>query len=240
MDSKNAVTPQGIAHEFVGASQNFLEQALGRECEFKELADFAETVGTTVLGSMFALIREKEGKEASEKWLQKAMATMSGTIRLAGADALVRADITVKDMPNKMPKRDELHVPGSEVKVAPPAPAAAEEAEAPKCKCKVEEDQSCLICLRVISVATLHAFRNTIDMVGIAAKLDSVCEVCKVRHGDEAISKLVPEIMKAVKEKKATLEQGATIAAQLGMTLGVQDMPLTREGLKEAAEESVE
>lgn len=234
MDNRNAVTPQAIGHEFVGASQNYLEQVMGRECEFRELAEFAETVGATVLGSMFALIREKEGKEKSEKWLQKAMATLSGTVRLSGADALVKVDLSIKDMPNRMPKRDELHVPASEGKVVPPAPPPEE--EEPKCGCKVQEDQSCLICLRVMGVAMAHAFKNTIDMLGVAGKIDSVCPVCRMKHGDEAISRLVPDMMKAVNDKKATLEQAATIALQLGMTLGVQQMPMTQEALKEAAE----
>lgn len=234
MDLKNSDIPRAAAHDYVSMSQSFLEQGLGRECEMKELAEFSETAGSTFLGSMYALLREKEGKETAEAWLKKAMASMSSTARLAGADALIKVEITIKDMPNRLPKREELGQPTAETKAPAPAPVAAQAPQ--KCECKVEDDQSCLICLRVMSVAMGHAFKGTIDMLGIATKLATFCGVCKVKHGDEAISKIVPDMIKAVKDKKAVVEQVTVIALQLGGTLGVQAMPITQAALKEGLE----
>lgn len=230
MDPKTVNIPQAAAHDYVGMAQGYLEQNLGRECEFKELSEFAEIVGSTVLGSMYAMIREKEGKEKSEAWLKKAMAAMSGAIRLAGADALVKTDLTIKDMPNRMVKREDLNV--AHQNGATTAPAETE-------KCSCPGDVPCFTCSKVVSSCVSTAFKNTMDMVKVGTKLEALCKSCKSAYGDEAISRLIPEMIQISKssDKSVSMEQIAGISVQLGMTLGVKAMPLTQAALKEAIKE---
>jgi hypothetical protein len=239
MDIKNQDIPRAAAHEYVSMAQSYMEQALGRECELKELAEFSETAGASFLGSMYALLREKEGKETSEAWLKKALTSMASTVRLSGADALVKTELTIKDMPNRLAKREDVAQAGpKEAPQAAPSPAAPPAPqEAPVCKCKVEAGGTCTTCLRAISGTMGSAFKSTSDMLVIALKIAEICDACKLKHGDEALARIVPEMMRIGLEKKATIEQIATIMLQFGMSLGVQQMPLTQEALKESVPE---
>lgn len=236
MDLKNASIPRDMAHEYVGQAEAFLAQALGRQMQLRELAEFVETAGASLLGSMYAILREHEGKEKSEAWLKKAMGTLSGTVRLRGADALVKCEVSIKDMPNRLAKREELHAPESGP--VPHAPAPVSEA-LPKCECKVSEDGSCAACFRSLSGFLGSTFKAMVDMTKAAKASEMVCAICKVKHGDEAISRIVPEILKSFeavdKDMEIRVEKASTFTLQLGMSLGVQEMPLTHKALSEYA-----
>lgn len=216
--------PQISAHEFVAMAAGYLEQRLGRESNLKDLAEFAETIGASVLGSMYAQLREREGKETSEAWLKKALSTMCGNVRLAGADALVKVEVAIKDMPNRMTKREE----------APKAPApSAPPQESPVCKCKIEGDLKCFTCLRILSSCVGTVFKNTMDMAKIGSKIEDTCEVCKASLADEVLSKIVPDLLKAAKTDEKAIEQIAVVATHVGTTLGAQALPLTQAAIKE-------
>lgn len=228
-------TPRDAAHGYVAHGEGFLAQALGRQFDLKELSDFVETAGASLLGSMYAILREQEGKEKSEVWLKKAMISLGSIVRLRGADALVKAEVTIKDMPNHLAKREELHTP-------PPAPAGAEGVtEAPKCACKLESDGSCPMCLRTIGTCMENTLRTMIEMAKYGQKTMAVCAACKIKHGDEAISGIVPSIIRNFggfeKDNRIVMEQVTNLVLQLGMSIGVQEMPKTQEALKENAPE---
>lgn len=233
MDIRNGSIPRDAAHEYVALAEGFLAQALGRQMELKELAEFVETAGASMLGSMYALLRQHEGKDKSEAWLKKTMGTFSGSVRLNGADALVKCEVSIKDMPNRLAKREELHAP--EAGPVPHAPAAV----IAKCECKVAEDGSCAGCFRSLSGFLGATFKAMVDMTKAAKASENVCGVCKVKHGDEAISRIVPEILKSFeavdKEMEGRVEKASTFILQLGMSLGIQEMPLTHQALSEAA-----
>lgn len=226
MDLKRDI-PREAAHQFVAHSEDFLSQALGRPFDLKELSEFIEVVGASILGSMYAVLRAHVGKDKSEIWLKKAMVVLSSTVRLRGADALVKVDVAIKDMPNRLSKREELHAPQV------PAPAA----EAPVCVCGVVADGSCPSCIVEISETMGNAFKSMIEMVRIGKKTEALCTVCKVNHGDRAIASIVPEVVKTMDVlgpgKEGSTEDLANLVLQLGMSLGVEEMPLTQAALKE-------
>ena len=213
------------AHEYVTQAEAFLMQSAGRPFDLKELSDFVEVAGASLLGSMYAILREQEGKEKSEAWLKKAMTLLGSTVRLRGADALVKAEITIKDMPNKMAKREELHVPAP----LPPAP------ELPKCLCKTEVGVSCQACVTQIAAVMQKAFGFLNEMIHVGKKTESICQACKLKHGDEAISTIIPEIVKSMGllgSNKQGADEAMNMVVQLGMTLGIQEMPMTEEACK--------
>ena len=213
------------AHEYVTQAEAFLMQSAGRPFDLKELSDFVEVAGASLLGSMYAILREQEGKEKSEAWLKKAMTLLGSTVRLRGADALVKAEITIKDMPNKMAKREELHVPAP----LPPAP------ELPKCLCKTEVGVSCQACVTQIAAVMQKAFGFLNEMIHVGKKTESICQACKIKHGDEAISTIIPEIVKTMGllgPNKQGTDEAMNMVVQLGMTLGIQEMPMTEEACK--------
>lgn len=237
MEIRNGSLPRDAGHEFVAEAEGFLAQALGRQGDLKELAEFVETAGASMLGSMYAILREQAGKEKSEAWLKKAMGNLSGAVRLHGADALVKCELTIKDMPNRLAKREELRVPDGGA--TPHAPAPIPEAELPKCQCKTSEDGSCAVCFRSLSVFLGGTFKAMMDMAKAGHAAEGVCGVCKMKHGDEAISRIVPEILKSFeiveKEMEARVDKAATFILQLGLSLGIQELPLTQKALMEHA-----
>lgn len=226
MDLKNKTEAKArdVAHEFVAQAEGFLAQMLGRAFDLKELSEFAEVAGATLLGSMYAILREQLGKEPSELWLKKAMVSLGSTVRLRGADALVKAEINIKDMPNKLAKREELHAPAQE------APAEL------KCLCKVAADGTCPTCMVKISDAMKSAFAVMVEMGKVGRKTEAICVACKAKSGDAAIARIVPDIAKSMgigSGREGAAEEALALTAQLGMTLGVQEMPLTKEAFKE-------
>lgn len=228
MDVKNGNfdIAREAAHEYVAQAEAFLMQSVGRPFDLKELSDFVEMAGASLLGSMYAILREQEGKEKSEAWLKKVMVLLSSTVRMRGADALVKAEISIKDMPNHMAKREELHVP---------APVAhgnvLPEQELPKCHCKLEGTETCSPCMTQISGVMQNAFGFLNEMIHVGKKTESICKVCKVKHGDEAIANIIPGIVKTMgllgNKKEGALDEVLHMIVQLGMTLGIQEMPMT-------------
>jgi hypothetical protein len=242
VDLKNQDVPRDAAHGFVSHAESFLAQTLGRPFNLKELSDFVETAGASLLGSMYAILREQEGKEKSEIWLKKAMTSLGSTVRLRGADALVKAEITIKDMPHRLAKREELH--GS-VETVPAQGAAAPPVETvATCECKLESDGTCRPCLRQIASSMENAFRVMTEMAKVGQKTEGVCAGCKVKHGDQAIASIVPGAIRSFGSlegnKPALMEQVTNLVLQLGMSIGVQEMPLTQEALKKNAPEEEE
>jgi hypothetical protein len=240
MDIRNGSISRDAGHEFVAQAEAFLAQALGRPGDLKELSEFVETAGASMLGSMFSILRSQEGKEKSEAWLKKAMGNLSGAVRLHGADALVKCEISVKDMPNRLARREELRAP--EAPPTPHAPAQVPEEELESCKCKTAEDGSCAPCFRSLSGFLGGTFKAMVDMAKAGKAAEGVCGVCKVKHGDEALSRIVPEILKSFevveKEMETRIEKASTFIVQLGLSLGIRELPLTHQALMEHAKSS--
>jgi hypothetical protein len=221
--------PKEAAHDFVGQAEHFLAQYLGREFDLREMSDFVLMAGATLLGSMYAILRKELGKEKSEKWINQALSVMTAHIRMRGADALVTAKVTVKDMPNKLSRKEEAPV-AVQPEIVPPAAA--------KCSCSISEDGICHSCVDQIGGVMENAFSFLRSMIVVGKKTDAMCPLCKERFGDRGISRIVPGIVKAMdlfgKAKEEAVHDVMGMILQMGGILGVTEMPLTQDAFKKA------
>ena len=112
-----------IAQGYIAFSDQFLTENIGRPYNIQELAQFSETAGAAILASAYANFREHLGKEAAQAWLEKTLSVAAATVRLMGADALLKFEVHIKDMPNKLHQRIEKPSAPSEIpaQAAPPA-----------------------------------------------------------------------------------------------------------------------
>jgi len=219
-----------IGQNYVGLCDQFLTEQLGRQYTVPELAQFAETAAATLLASAYANFRDALGKEASELWLNKTLKAAAGAVRNMGADALVRFEVHIKDMPNS------LHKQRQEMKAEPPAPASASMAGAappasgsPKCTCPLSPDGGCTPCLEIVAAVHRGTFVFMKQMKEASEKCQTICQVCAVGQTDRALATLLLEA-RATGMPDAEIVQ---VMHAIAMQCGVKDIPLTEKALKE-------
>jgi len=213
-----------IGQQYVGICDQFLGENLGRPYTLPELSQFAETAVSTLMASAYSNFREALGKEAAEAWLKKTLTMAASTVRLMGADALLRFEVHIKDMPNK------LHKPQPVVATEAPAPAPAVPA-APKCECPITKDGSCPTCIPILADVMKGTFALIRHVADSGKKAQTLCHGCQIAQTDRALVTVVPDAMGIEGPNgKASNEEILAIFHQIaGMPI-----PLTEKALKEA------
>lgn len=219
-----------IAQGYVAFSDQFLSENLGRPYNIQELAQFSETAGAAILASAYANFREHLGKEAAQAWLEKTLSVAAATVRLMGADALLKFEVHIKDMPNKLHQRAEKPTPPSE-----PVPQAAS-AQAPNCSCTIAADGSCATCIPVLADVLKGTFKFMRHMMESGKKAQALCRICQGSQTDRALATVVPDAIGLEgPHGKATNEEISAIFHQMA---GQVPIPLTDKALKEALKAS--
>lgn len=222
-----------IGQQYVAISDQFLTEQLGRQYNVQELAQFAETAVGTLLASAYTNFREALGKEAAEAWLRKTLGLCTANVRLMGADALVKFDVEIKDMPNRLHKqRQAMQV--HEHEKEPPAPAPPQTPE--KCSCRLS-DGACFTCTRILAGVYKGTFQFMRQMSESAKKTEEMCQVCRMTQTDRALSTIIPEALsiKVPDEQKTAFHQEIrVILHQLASSNGAREIPLTEQAWKEA------
>jgi len=227
-----------IGQQYVALSDQFLTEQLGRQYNVQELSQFAETAIATLLASAYTNFREALGKEAAEAWLKKTLGLCTANVRLMGADAFVKFDISIKDMPNTLHKQrqamqvHEQHV-HEEEKQEPPA-AAVEPSE--KCSCRLN-DGACFSCIRTLSGAYKGTFQFMKQMAESTKKTEEMCQICRVTQTDRALVSVIPEALsiKVPEDRRTAFHQEVrVILHQLAGSNGAREIPLTEQAWKEA------
>lgn len=222
-----------IGQQFVGISDQFLTEQLGRAYTLPEIVQFAETAVATLIASAYTNFREAIGKDGAEAWVKKTLAVAASSVRLMGADALLKFEVHIKDMPNSLPKhRQEAQAPAKEAPVQ----------ETPKCKCKLFADGSCPLCVEKLAAIMSGTFKLMRDVSDNTRRLAEQCRVCNVTQTDRALVKLIPDLLTmkegVSKENHQAFDQEMLAALhQLGSMAGAQQIPLTEKAWKEAIEE---
>lgn len=214
-----------IGQQYVAICDQFLGENLGRPYTVPELSQFAETAISTLMASAYSNFRDVLGKEAAEAWLKKTLSMAASTIRLLGADALLRFEVHIKDMPNNLhQKRQEME--------ANPAAAPAAAPEAPKCACVLNSDGSCPTCLEMAMSYHKTTFVFMGKMKEQTDKCQEICQVCMASQTDLAISKSIPEALACgiPKEENQLLNFIRGFAQQFG----AKAIPITEKALKDA------
>lgn len=218
----------GIGQQYVGICDQFLVEQLGRPYTLPELTQFAETAISTLLASAYSNFREALGKEASEAWLKKTLTMAASNVRLFGADALLRFEVHIKDMPNKLhAQRQELHAA-----TAPEAAAPAQPSPAPKCACPIAADGSCPTCIPVLANVLKGTFKLIRHMTDSGKKTQALCQACQAAQTDRALVTVVPDAMEI--EGPNGKPSDEEILGILHQIAGGMPIPLTEKALKEA------
>lgn len=223
-----------IAQGYVAFSDQFLADNLGRPYNIQEIAQFSETAAATLLASAYANFRDHLGKEAAEAWLKKTLSVAASTVRLMGADALLRFEVHIKDMPNKLHQRPPQAKP--ETPAVPAAPP-----EAPTCKCTLDETGACRSCIPILG----HTFKGSVQfmrhMADAGKKMQTICRVCQTTQTDRALATIVPDIasIDVPKEQQEGFHQEITaLFHQIAGSQGATAIPLTEKAWKDAVKAS--
>lgn len=223
--------PRAIAHEYVGAAEQIIAQALGRPPEVGEIADFAEIASATLMAGMYDILRRQKSPEEAETWLKKTLALMCSHVRFRGSDALIKAQVTIKDVPNNLAKRRPEAVQQEYGQTIVPTPT---------CDCKVDGAGRCAPCAEKLAVYFRSVFEPFRQMAAAAKDIREVCKVCQPAQVDYAMSSVVPilhafdkEMGKDGKPSKIG-EEMLVVCYQLASAMGVQEMPLTEKAWQDA------
>lgn len=221
-----------IGQQYVAICDQFLGENLGRPYTLPELSQFAETAISTLMASAYSNFREAMGKDAAEAWLKKTLTMAASNVRLFGADALLRFEVHVKDMPNKLhQQRQEAQAAAAEgTAPAAPPPAAP---SAPKCSCQLAGDGSCPTCMPVLADFVKGTFTLITNMASSGKKAQALCQVCQTAQMDRALVTVVPNALTIEgPHGRASDQEILNIFHQIS---GGMPIPLTEKALKEAA-----
>lgn len=216
-----------IGQGYVGICDQFLTEQLGRPYTLPELSQFAETAVATLLASAYANFREAMGKEAAEAWLKKTLAVGASTVRLLGADALLRFEVHIKDMPNK------LHQRRQELKQELQA-----ETQPVKCECVLAPDGSCPSCIPTLSGIFKGTFEFMRHMAESGKKSQGVCQACRASQTDRALVSIIPDaiaINVPPEQKEGFHQEILMLFHQIAGAHGATAIPLTEQAWKEVA-----
>jgi hypothetical protein len=221
-----------IAQGYVAFSDQCLAENLGRPYNIQEIAQFSETAAATLLASAYANFREHLGKEAAEAWLKKTLSVAASTVRLMGADALLRFEVHIKDMPNKLHQR-----PAQAKPEAPPAAAP----EAPVCKCILDEAGACAVCIPVLGNTFKGSVQFMRHMADAGKKMQTICRACQTSQTDRALATIVPDIalIEVPREHREGFHQEIiALFHQIAGSQGATAIPITEKAWKDAVKPS--
>lgn len=220
-----------IAQGYVALADQFLADNLRRPYNIQEIAQFSESAAAALLASAYVNFREHLGKEAAEAWLKKTLTTAAAAVRLMGADALVRFEVHIKDMPNK------LHQRPAQAKAEPPPPAP----EPPTCKCSLDEAGACSTCIPILGHTFKGSFQFMRHMTEAGKKMQTLCKVCQTSQTDRALATIVPEVatIEVPKEHREGFNQEiVALFHQIAGSHGATAIPITEQAWKDAVKAS--
>jgi hypothetical protein len=218
-----------IGQQYVGICDQFLGEHLGRPYTVPELSQFAETAISTLMASAYSNFREVLGKEAAEAWLKKTLSMAASNVRLFGADALLRFEVHIKDMPNKLHQQRQEQAAAAEAQAPAPAP--------PACSCSLAEDGSCPTCIPILSEILKGTFTLIRHMASSAKKAQAICQGCHAPQTDLALVTVIPEAIaiEAPNDQKEAFHQEILgMFHQIAAAHGATAIPLTEKAWKEA------
>lgn len=231
MGSQDTAAHQ-IAEQYVGISDQFLTDGLGRSYTIGEVAQFTQSTIALLLASAYANLREHTGKEESEAWLKRTLSVAAANVRIMGADALLKFDVSIKDMPNTLHARkmQEAAVSGPQVEIKS------------QCTCLLE-DGACAVCRTQLTDLFRYTFQFMMKMGEKAEKTRTMCQVCMTSQTDRALSDLVPEMAKMKEmvppDNQELFEQQIfALFNQIAQSHGAREIPFTQKAWEAATKKT--
>ena len=223
-----------LAQQYAAYPEQLLGENLGRAATLEELAEFVTIAGATIVGSMYAIIRECKDPAEAEAWLRKTLGMTGAQVRMRGSEAILKFDVTIKEAPNTLYKRKEIEQGQHQLQ---------RDLGTAECKCNVDSEGRCTKCAKMLAGYFQTIFEPFMKMRECADQVKDMCTVCQPAQTDYAIAGLVPTLFKSfmngVDEADKKAEVGREILAMLyGMAgqTGVKQMPLTEKAYANAME----
>jgi hypothetical protein len=228
--------PRAIGQKMIEIADGVLAENLGRTPETEERASLAETMVSELLSSMYCILRDQEGSEKAEKWLRKTLTLSAAAVRVKGSDALVKIDLSIRDVPNAI----------GPAPASTPETKKTEEPSSPKplCSCPKDAQDRCIgPCGRQMAAIFRQFFSALRGMMRFKGALEGICAICQREELDRAIASSVPEIFRSG-DQLVTDEGGDIVefaheilglCGQLAFGMGVKELPLTIEAWKKEA-----
>lgn len=223
--------PKQVGFKLIEVAEGALAEALGRLPEPREVADMAEAMTAELVGGAYVLLRERGGgPQEAESWLRKTLAVAAAAIRMRGSDALVKIDVSIRDVPNRI--------------AAKPPPEAAEQvrkepAPAELCRCAKEADGRCPACAEALAGIYRQFFGVFREMTRFQDAFKNLCRPCQSDQLDYAVSTVVETLFETGDRLEADkrgvfANEVLALLYNLATSQGVKDMPLTVEAWKGA------
>lgn len=220
--------PKEVAHKLVEVSDQVLAENLGREPTPEEIADLAEAMIAEILSGGYIHVRERgKGPQEAEAWLRKALAMGAAGVRMRGSDALIKIEVTVRDVPNKIARTVE---PADQVR--------KDLATAAPCNCQKEADGRCPSCSQALASVYREFFGVFRNMARFQGSLKGLCRPCQLDQLDYAVSTVVGTIFEASEtlspeNKAAFAQEMLALLYQMAVSMGVREMPMTIQAWKD-------
>jgi hypothetical protein len=231
--------PKQVAQKLVEICDQVLAENLKRAPTAAELAELAQVMVSEIMSGAYIVLQmdsPETGAATAEAWLKHTLSIGAAAVRARGSDALIKIDVTIRNVPNKMPNKPAVD-PVPQIKRETPPP--------PACTCEKEADGRCGPCAGRLGLRFEKFFGILHQLLGFQQeKTDEVaCKACDRDMFDVALAPKVPELF-AIKtgdssEEKLKMAQEimATIF-QMSSMYGVQDLPLTMAAWKKAVDEA--
>lgn len=224
--------PTEVGRKLITVADQVLAETLQREPTPQELGELAQTMVSELASAGYVILREKANAGEAEKWLRMTLSTTAAAIRLRGSDALVKIDLAIRDVPNKMAQKAPVE-PAMQLQkdLAPNMP----------CDCEKDGEGRCRACPQKLAKVFQDFFGTFAKMGAFANHLKGSCKACQRDHLDYAVSTIVDRLFDASpfepEQKAAFAQETLGLLYQMATSTGqIKEMPLTVEAWKKAVE----
>lgn len=182
-DLQQQPLPVQVGVKLLEIGYGVLSEQLGREPKAEEFAEMAGIMAKALLADGYLGTRGEKNAAEAEKWLRKTLSNVAAAVRATGSDALIKIDLTVKDIPNRLARHPQETPP----KEPGPGPAPVPE---PVCECK-RVDGRCPECLERLSGEVGEIF-DVLDRLNQIRPTVKVCEACSITEFDASLVQALP------------------------------------------------
>lgn len=223
-----------LANQYAAIPEQYLLEGLGREPSLEEFAAFIEASAANILGGMYGILRDAKNPQEAEGWLKRTLGLTSALVRMRGSDAILKFDVSVKEVPNTLHKKPMLeNAPKEPLKEATPEPAV------PVCQCAVDHRGLCTKCSGILAAYFQGVFQPFMKMKELGEQMKGMCPVCQPAQTDFAMASVLPMLLKFgdnpdIEKKKAVCQEILASLYSMAAMMGAQELPMTDKAYVEA------
>jgi hypothetical protein len=212
-----------LANQYASIPEHFLLQGLGREPSPDEFLAFIEASIANIFSGGYGMVRETKGPQEGEGWLKHTLGLTSALVRTNGSDAIIKFDVSIKEVPNKLHKKPMLENVQKEMPQVPSAPA---------CQCQFDVSGHCAKCLGILSAYFKGVFPPFMKFTELAKQTQDMCPVCQTMQTDYTMAQILPELLKLAADtntenRKARSQEILVCVYSIAAMMGAKELPLT-------------